>query len=328
MQRVKAFDWLRGLAVLVMLQTHSMMMLLPSLRTGAWFQFVNRVDGLVAPAFLLTAGFALALVMTRDASAAQARKSLRRIGEVLLVATAINCIWFPVTREPQWLLRMDILHCLALSLGLLWLLLQAVKHPAFYAGLAGLLFLVSPFSEGVTGPLSGLLNRSSGALFPLMPWVAYVMLGATCGLVTARQGPLNTWLAGLVLSGYALWFARPWLEPIYGAHDFWVTNISSCGHRWATVSTVALLLRWVEARLEGRPHRLTHSLEFFGLSSLSAYFIHEMLLFLPWPLSFEHHFRDRLDWAQMTAAVFALVALTAGVMGLLDSLRTRRARPA
>ena len=33
-QRIRAFDWLRGLAVLVMIQTHSLALLKPELRAG------------------------------------------------------------------------------------------------------------------------------------------------------------------------------------------------------------------------------------------------------------------------------------------------------
>src|SRR6516164_4616195 len=58
--RVRAFDWLRGLAVLVMVETHSMVLLRKELlvtRTAAVLDFIN---GLVAPSFIFAAGFSLA----------------------------------------------------------------------------------------------------------------------------------------------------------------------------------------------------------------------------------------------------------------------------
>src|SRR6266850_2795497 len=112
--RVRAFDWLRGLAVLLMIQTHALGLLRPELRVGAGFNALQWLDGLVAPAFIFAAGFSLALTQVRAAAAggsADARrrrmlKTLRRIGEVLLVGTLVNWMWFPIFREPRWILRM------------------------------------------------------------------------------------------------------------------------------------------------------------------------------------------------------------------------------
>jgi uncharacterized membrane protein len=74
----------------------------------------------VAPAFIFSAGFSLALVQVRGATAGarwpRMRKTLRRLGEVLLVATLVNWMWFPLLREPRWIFRVDILHCIGLSL--------------------------------------------------------------------------------------------------------------------------------------------------------------------------------------------------------------------
>src|SRR5882762_6127988 len=122
--RVRAIDWLRGLAVLLMIQTHALGLLRPELRSGAGFDALQWLDGLVAPAFILAAGFSLALTQVRAAAAAASAdarrkrmlKTLRRIGEVLLVGTLINWMWFPIFREPRWILRMDILQCIGLSL--------------------------------------------------------------------------------------------------------------------------------------------------------------------------------------------------------------------
>src|SRR6202048_4331511 len=101
-RRVRAIDWLRGLAVLLMIQTHALGLLRPELRGGAAFNELQWLDGLVAPAFILAAGFSLALTQVRAAAAggsADARrrrmlKTLRRIGEVLLVGTPLHWVWF------------------------------------------------------------------------------------------------------------------------------------------------------------------------------------------------------------------------------------------
>ena len=63
--RIRAIDWLRGLAVLLMIQTHALALLRPELRSGALFDSLQWVDGLVAPSFILAAGFSMALTQVR-----------------------------------------------------------------------------------------------------------------------------------------------------------------------------------------------------------------------------------------------------------------------
>jgi hypothetical protein len=62
--RIHAFDWLRGVAVLVMIQTHTQVLLRPDLITTPFGWQLVRIDGLVAPSFIFSAGFALALVLS------------------------------------------------------------------------------------------------------------------------------------------------------------------------------------------------------------------------------------------------------------------------
>ena len=52
--RLRALDWLRGLAVLVMVECHVFNALLaPEYRSATWFGVLNWLNGFVAPAFLL-----------------------------------------------------------------------------------------------------------------------------------------------------------------------------------------------------------------------------------------------------------------------------------
>ena len=136
--RIRAIDWLRGLAVLLMIQTHALALLRPELRGGGLFDSLQWVDGLVAPAFILAAGFSMALTQVRAASApgaAEARRrrmlrTLRRLAEVLLVGILVNWMWFPIFRQPRWIVRMDILPCIGLSLLLaLPILFALAPHP-------------------------------------------------------------------------------------------------------------------------------------------------------------------------------------------------------
>ena len=369
--RVRAFDWLRGLAVLVMIQTHALSLLRPELRAGPFFVTLQWIDGLVAPAFILAAGFSLSLVQVRAALAKDTpgargrrfRKSLRRVGEVLAVATLTNWMWFPIFREPKWILRVDILQCIGLSLLLAlplfsWLAPRPRALRAAALLLAALVFGIAPHAEQVTGPLALFVNGSSGAVFPLLPWSGYVWLGAAVGASAAIDGKRGAalWLLGLAAVGLAIWFATPWFSAAYPPHQFWVTNPANAARRWTQVAGVSLLLLAIERLTTGRPAPaaapqspatatatanaapallapssgaraiapLRFLLETFGTSSLAGYFLHEMLLYYRiFGFSFHRTWGERCDWNQYWLVLALLLAATFALVLVVDRLYRR-----
>lgn len=328
--RIHAFDWLRGLAVLVMVQTHALVLLDPAVKATRAYRSLDQVDGLVAPAFIFSAGFALALVQVRAGLAGrrrqQAKKSLSRIGEVLAVAMLINAIWFSPWRQPLLLLRLDILHCIGLSLLLVLPVLVALaarpRWLRWVTLLGGLgVFAVAPFGEQATGAWQVLLNAKPGVLdattgspFPLLPWAGYVLLGASFGATVAsmqRERELWAWAALLGGAGLALWSNAGALRAAYPAHDFWVTNPADAARRWTLVLGLVATFRLVERTWPAAAtSRLARWAAAFGTSSLSAYFFHEMLLFQRHVGLFTRFFRGRCDWPSYWALTAVLVALT------------------
>ncbi len=308
-QRIRTFDWLRGLAILFMIQCHALVLLTDELRASPLAKRLLWFDGLVAPAFIFTSGFSLALVQVRSALAGEGspqdrarrrRKTLRRIGEVFFVASVVNWAWFPVFREPSWFLRLDILHCIALSLVLALPLIWGLgSRPVVLAwvsaGIGLVLFGLSPYAEQVTGPAAKLFNSlHSNTTFPLTPWTGYVFLGASAGAMAGmgKVSRLVAWMAGLVALGFVLWRLTPILfHDVYPPHNPWVTNPANHGQRWMWVGLLVLGMLGLELKLPGRWSRSppVRFIEVFGASSLAAYFFHLMLLFyrlFGWGFSF------------------------------------------
>ena len=353
--RIRAFDWLRGVAVLVMIQTHALVLLRPELRAGGLFGTLQWIDGLVAPSFIFAAGFAMALTQVRaalgdraaapstaataatasTASAARRRRfrrTLRRIGEVLFIATLTNWAWFPIFREPHWLIRIDILHCIGLSLLIaLPILALLAPHPRFLRwsalGLAAVAFGIAPLFEQVPPPWGNFVSFRSGSLFPLLPWSGYVYLGAAVGAACATGGARGAarWLSGLTAAGIALWVFTPQISALYPPHEFWVTDPTNHARRWTQVCLIALALLAVE-RVQGawstsRPVRFV---EVFGTSSLAGYFIHEMLLYFHIAgFSFQVVWGDRCSWPRFGAVLALLIACTFALTWLTDQLYRR-----
>ena len=325
--RIRAVDWLRGLAVLFMIQTHALALLKPALRSGRGFDALQWVDGLVAPSFILAAGFSMGLTQVRAAAAPGAadarrrrmRRTLRRLGEVLGVGVLVNWMWFPIFRQPRWIVRMDILPCIGVSLlialPILFLLAprpRALRWAALL--LAAVVFAVAPYAEAAGPPWDRFLNGHADAVFPLLPWAGYVYLGAAVGAAAAEKGARGaaTWFLLLAAAGVVVWAMTPWFAAAYPPHQFWVTNPANAARRWTQVCVVALVLLGLEALSAGRRTTLpVRFVEVFGASSLAGYFFHEMLLFYRvFGFSFEARWGKSADWPQYWALVLLLVACT------------------
>ncbi len=365
-QRIQSFDWLRGVAVVFMIQCHTVMFLLePALKPSGLYPVLLKLDGLVAPSFIFSAGFSLALVQVRSAAATgprwpRVRKTLRRLVEVLAVATLVNWCWFPVWREPKYLLRIDILHCIGLSLLLALPVMTALApRPRVLRwvtlALAVGVFALTPWLRDVRGWAALFVNQApeldghTGAQFPLFPWAGYVYLGASAG-ATAATGELKAlvrWVALLLVLGFGLWqlFALDHPQRV-----FWVTAL-------------VLALLFVEHRLAGvtatAPFRVVTAL---GTSSLAAYFLHEVMLFygmwwafagaivIAWRLpvrgalavlalapvvawqaigrgvrgvAMADFFRDRASWAEYGLLLLVMLAATYGLVLVVDRLYRR-----
>ncbi len=338
--RVRAFDWLRGLAVLVMVETHAMVLLRKELLATRAAGILDYLNGLVAPSFIFAAGFSLALVQVRAASAGGARaprvlRTLRRIGEVLAVGTLINWVWFPVSVEPGWLLRIDILQCIGLTLlAALPLNVALAPRPRTLAVVSLLvavaLFLVAPFADGVTGPLQDLFNKSGPrhSVFPLLPWAGWAFLGGAAGATAARGTAVDVrrLALGIGLGSAAAWLLKPFWLAIYPPHAFWVTDPANTGARGISVMALLLLLLAIEARVPAGARRspAVWLLELFGTSSLAAYFFHEMLIYYEVrSVSLVRIAGGRCGWAGFAGLVVVLVAATALLAWVTDRIYRR-----
>jgi uncharacterized membrane protein len=315
-----AVDWMRGLAVLFMIQHHATDLLVPALRTDRAYAVLDRIDGLVAPAFLLAAGFSLGLVQVRSGAAPwRLRRTLFRLAQVLLAATFVNWLWFPLRQEPRWLLRLDILHCVGLSLLLALPMAAALaRRPAVLratAVLTGLgLFAVTPLMEQVTGTLGNFVNVNEGSVFPLLPWAGYVFLGLALGAAGGeRRAILTSWIAGVGLLGVVGFLLTPLWEGLYPLHGFWISDPGRHADRWALCCAILLALLALERRAAARflasaPVRFV---DFFGRASLSAYVVHEILLYYPiFGFSFQGRWGQRCGWLGYALLTAALIAAT------------------
>jgi len=201
----KRCDWidqLRGWAVIVMIEVHAVNVWLhPGLRPD-WLNYLN---GLVAPSFTMAAGYSLVISTFRLDGTLRPfwPDTARRLGFILLCAYALHAPGFTAAdwtvlntvQKARELFKIDVLQCIVFSLLILQLLARLVRNPKVFTFLAlviaVLVPLVSPHlwangvADGMWLPLRGLFNgnpdRGVSALFPLFPWIAFPAFGAFLG---------------------------------------------------------------------------------------------------------------------------------------------------
>jgi uncharacterized membrane protein len=198
--RLLALDWLRGLAVLVMVECHVFNALLsPALRDTGWFSALNWLNGLVAPAFLLVSGGVMGMNLQSRWDKGTG-KLWRRIGQIFIVAYLLHLptplLWqFFGARGPHLIelwTKQDILQCVAGSLALILALVPVTRRPELHRvvclGLGVLAGIAAwPLAQwvqsgvSVPAPLLNYLWPTGVGKFPLVPWAAFPLIGVWLG---------------------------------------------------------------------------------------------------------------------------------------------------
>ncbi|MBS3944090.1 MAG: DUF1624 domain-containing protein [Melioribacter sp.] len=203
--RAQFIDMLKGLALIVMIEVHVINIFLSSeLKADWWFSYLNFINGLVAPAFTFSSGmvFVLSLQKGLDELRKFGMKFWNKLGRLLLVFLAgysIHMSYLSLRKisNPKYphmlqeFLKVDILQCIAVGLILLFMLRIIIKSDkGFYVTVLLLDIFVLAFSpyawktdfaEFIPLGIANYFNRIHGSLFPLFPWLAFILTGALLG---------------------------------------------------------------------------------------------------------------------------------------------------
>jgi len=255
-QRLAYIDWLRGLACLLMFQTHCYdSWLAAPYRNGQFFGWSQLLGTLPAPLFLFLAGVSVALVTDRSRRkgipANQiARSTIRRGAEIFGLALLFRIQEFILGfRSAPWtdLLRVDVLNAIGLSIVFLGIVCRVAKTRAASAALA----LVCAAAVALATPplwttwrptwlpwyLESYINGvhiydvPQSWLFPIFPWAAFAFAGLAIGFVLfsdrSMENPAVT-TAVLGVAGIAFFELSLRLDAlpihIYAMYDYWHTS--------------------------------------------------------------------------------------------------------
>ena len=350
--RLDAIDWLRGLAVVLMIQTHLYDAWVNNAvkQASVWYGWSRFWGGVPARLFLMLVGVSMAIRFESQIAkgvdrATMVRGAMRRGLEIFVLAYLFRLQEFTLSGfggDPMNLFRIDILNCIGASMIVIPFLVaprggrpQIAVALAATAAFIGLGPLIGPahFPDFLPRPLTSYLGGERPmAWFPLFPWAAWPLCGVAIGHVwvrAARRGPraearifLLTGIAGVAMI-YAVTFVRR-INPYIIHYPSDLVQQMGPGaffYRLGMIGPLALL-GYVVTRLLGQRFSVMRQL---GRTSLLVYWIHVDLCY--GMVSSRLHGRLTMGWATV-----GFVAMTA-LMLAISIFKTRyagvwRRRPA
>jgi uncharacterized membrane protein len=204
--RVRAIDWFRGLAVILMMEWHVFdAWLLPEAKVGWSWWFIRHMGGLPSRLFLFLAGVSAALrfesqlargIESRLMRAQLARRGLQIVGFAYLFRLQEHLL---AGFKGGWamLFKVDILNAIGASLLLVAgvatprrgrpQILVTVLAAAVFLGL-GPLIGPAHFPQWLPRPLTSYLGgQRPMSWFPIFPWGAWALAGTAVGHLWVRH---------------------------------------------------------------------------------------------------------------------------------------------
>lgn len=224
-------DLLRGWAILIMIEVHVFnAFFLPELKQTSWFDVLTFINGLVAPAFLFVSGFAFAVSSGSKLDDMRKLKysfwkklwryfSIILIGYVLhLPETSLSKTINEASPELfQQFFAVDVLQCIGAGLLILFAFRLLIHSNKIYnyslISLMIIVLILSPifwktdFTTFLHPVFANYLNSMNGSLFPLFPWINFILAGAIFAkyfVAAVQNGEEKKFIRVITLTGMAM----------------------------------------------------------------------------------------------------------------------------
>jgi hypothetical protein len=316
-------DWLRGIAVLIILQGHTFHSFIrPEQRIHGFYLYSQFIGGQAAAVFLFLTGITFGLGVAKRADLAppaRLRAALRRARYLFVLAILFRLqMWLFSAGKSPWtdLLRVDVLNLMGATAALLSVIaLASEPRQRFRWAL-----LMGTLIAGLA-PLVTALDLSSwpwylrdyiqpGLAFSIFPWGSFMAFGAACGSVI-RLVPQQAWgrvMQWTALVGFALvllgLYCSQLTFSIYEKTDFWLDSPALIACKLgATLLMAAGAFLWTEYLNPGPSF-----VRLLGVTSLPVYWVHVELVYgnAAWAL------KEKLSaWECVVASLLLTLLMTA-----------------
>lgn len=305
--RIVFIDLMRAFAVLMMVQGHTIDALLANeYRTfdSVFYIIWNSMRGFTAPIFMFSSGTVFTyLLMSRKLPFRQNPRVWKGVKRFLLLVSLGYFLRFPTgnifdfsnVSQKQWdvFFVVDALHLIGfglLSIILLEFISEKFRLKNYYTfGLsATIIFLIAPnvisinWDEYLPRFFSAYFFYKHGSLFPLSPWLGFVIFGGVFGNYLANNKDVfrnikfvyNIISVGLIfiVVGFSIHYARVYLiKPI----DFWTDLTALSFYRLGVV----LLLNSVMAFIAIKTQNVPSFFRITGKHTLFIYVAHLVIIY-------------------------------------------------
>lgn len=330
-------DWLRGLAILIMIEAHVVdSWTRPTDRNTDLFGYLKVLGGFAAPLFLFLAGVAVVFAArarfnkTNDVAAAS-RAVQRRGWEIFALAFLFRFqAWLlNPAASPTQMLKVDILNIMGPAIvvaALLWGLVpdRRSRLVVFAVATAVMTLATPPVRETrwlsfLPDPIEAYIRPVPGRNnFTLFPWAGFLFAGSFVGMLLVRARSraedfvFHGWLglAGLACAfgSYYAWY----LPSPYAHSEFWTTSPSFFFMRVGILVTVVGVIFFQQAAEPLTALGRARPMQRFGRSSLFVYWIHVEMVYGALSASLQHNLSIRdtvVAFGVFSLMIYALVVL-------------------
>jgi uncharacterized membrane protein len=302
-RRLAYIDWMRGLAILIMIEAHVIdAWTRPTDRQSLAFGCAAILAGFAAPMFLFLAGVSASLGAStrawRTGDAASAAASVRRRGwQIFGLAYLFRLQAYMLNPKAliAGVLKVDILNIMGPSIVAVAALWQAAREHRrrilLLGGAAIATTLVTPLVrtsalvQTLPGPLQWYVRPVPGRNnFTFFPWMGFVFAGAMVGVLLgtprleSEERRFHAWTAAVSLLFAATCYGGSYLPSIYADSQFWTSAPSFFGLRVGIVTGVLSLVYFWELRPRLLPWTWSPMAQ-FGRASLFVYWVHVELVY-------------------------------------------------
>jgi uncharacterized membrane protein len=299
-KRFPFLDWMRGLAVVIMIQCHTFNSFVRlDLRDGGPYVYSQFVGGMAAPLFLFMAGMTTAFQMeslARREPVALRRwlVSLKRAGYILGIAFLFrltNYLGSMPNGSLQELTKVDILNCMGVGMAVFAasaLFVDSGNRVRFSLVTALAIAAAAPVMAhlpwgGVPRLLGEYLVPLSGrGQFPFFPCASYLGFGLAAGVMVKRapEEGFDRLMQWSGLGGFVLVFAAQYLAnlpySIYRETSFWADNPTLVLIRVGVILAIMAGAYVWTAYCAGAGWSWMQCL---GRNSLMVYWVHVMMVY-------------------------------------------------